>query len=534
MTRHLQSALDDARLDRPRPIPQEFLLGAATAAYQIEGAAQEGGRGPSIWDTFSRVPGAVANGDTGDVACDHYHRYTQDVALMQKLGLDSYRFSVSWARVMPDGRKVNREGLDFYSRLVDCLHESDIKPWLTLYHWDLPQALQDKSGWTHRDTAKRFRDYAMEVYATLGDRVDVWTTLNEPWCSSFLSYTGGEHAPGHQSLAEGLLASHHLLLGHGLAIEALREENPGLNLGLTVNLTPAQALNPNNEADRRAAELVDGQFNRWFLDPLFRAYYPGDIVEAYRALEPAAVQRFEEAVKPGDLNTISTPINTLGVNYYQGDIVTTSKDLPSDVAGRLGFDSLDFPPPVTPRTTRPVSSPFRASMDVLHPDTYLPRTAQNWQIDPLLLKHLLLRVHREYTAAANTSLYVTETGMASHDSVTQAPGGPVVRDPMRQAYLELHLGATLDARDEGADVQGFFYWSLMDNYEWAWGYDQRFGLIYVDYQSQERILKDSALTYAQIIATRGLNIAPDAGKLVRRGTLVEHLPYIPVESPSNT
>ncbi|WP_099332337.1 glycoside hydrolase family 1 protein [Actinomyces minihominis] len=521
----LLSALNDARLETPRPIPRDFLLGAATAAYQIEGAASEGGRGPSIWDTFSHTPGTVVNGDTGDVACDHYHRYRDDVALMRRLGLDSYRFSVSWARVNPDGKTLNREGVDFYSRLVDELLASHIKPWLTLYHWDLPQALEDRGGWTNRDTSMRFRDYAMQVHERLGDRVGVWTTLNEPWCSSFLSYTGGEHAPGHRSLREGMLASHHLLLGHGLAVQALGEADDKLNLGLTVNLTPAQPLDPESEADRRAARLVDGQANRWFLDPLFKGHYPADTVEEYRELEPESVTAFEAAVRPGDLEVISTPIQTLGVNYYQGEIVTGSRQLSPQLREKIGFDVLELPPVAVPATTWPTSSPMRASRGFFGPDTYLPRSDMQWEIDPVLLKHLLLRVSRDYTAEANTALYVTETGTAMPDRITETADGPVVHDPEREAYLELHLAATLDARDEGADVRGFFYWSLMDNFEWAWGYDKRFGLIYVDYPTQRRIPKDSALTYSRIIKSRELNVARDAGLLVRRGTIVENVPY---------
>ena len=525
MVAQLFTALSDARLGSPRRIPDDFLLGAATAAYQIEGAAFEDGRGPSIWDTFSREPGAVAAGQTGDVACDHYHRYRDDVALMKELGLESYRFSVSWARVQPDGVHTNRKGMEFYSRLVDELLGADIKPWLTLYHWDLPQALEDRGGWPSRDTAKRFRDYAMEVYGVLGDRVEVWTTLNEPWCSSFLSYTAGEHAPGRQSLESGMLASHHLLLGHGLAVEALRAENASLDLGLTLNLTPAQPLDPDSPADLEAAALIDGQTNRWFLDPLFRASYPTDIVEAFRALDPRATETFEDGVRPGDLESISTPISTLGINYYQGGIVTGSRSLSPELAERIGFDALAIPPLSAPETTRPTSSPLPASRG-FSPDTYLPRTAQQWQIDPIMLKHLLLRVHNDYTGPSGTSIYVTENGMAGNDVLTQTESGAAVHDPTREAFLELHLGAALDARDEGADVRGYFYWSFMDNYEWTWGYDMRFGIIYVDYETQRRIPKDSAKLYSRIIASRELNVAPDAGLLVRRGTLLENVPVI--------
>lgn len=524
MDARLERAMIDARMASPRVIPEGFLLGAATAAYQIEGAATEGGRGPSIWDTFSSVPGAVIRGENGDVACDHYHRYPEDVALMADLGLDTYRFSISWARVSPDGRSVNGEGWDFYSRLVDSLLERNIRPWLTLYHWDLPQALQDKGGWTSRETADLFAQYAEQAHRVLGDRVSDWTTLNEPWCSSFLSYTGGEHAPGHQSLTEGLLASHHLLLAHGLATGVLRNADSKLDLGITLNLTPAQPLDPQNPGDLRAARLIDGQFNRWFLDPLFRGSYPDDIVEEYRTVEPAAVRSFEDAVHPGDLEVISTPIEILGINYYQGSIVTESAELPARLAEKIGFDRLELPPTGAPATERTTSSPLRASTGMFGPDTYLPRSDQNWQIDPLMLKSLLLRVDEEYSGPAKTTLYVTENGIATDDRLVETQEGPAIHDETRCAYLELHLAATLDAVEQGADVRGFFYWSLLDNFEWAWGYDKRFGLIYVDYDSQVRILKDSAKLYRKIIRDRTLDVRPDAGILVRRGSLVENVP----------
>ena len=290
-----------------RSFPQDFLFGAATAAYQIEGAAFVDGRTASIWDTFSRVPGAVTNGDTGDVACDHYHRYRGDVALMKELGLQTYRFSTSWSRVRPDAGAVNPAGVDFYSRLVDELLAADILPWLTLYHWDMPQAQQDRGGWTVRETSDRFTEYALTMHDALGDRVKVWTTLNEPWCASFLSYTGGEHAPGHRSIAEGLLASHHLLLGHGQVVRELRGRDAGLNLGITLNHTVADAADPADPRDVDAARRLDGQFNRWFLDPIFRGAYPADILEDIRAVDAAAVETFQAAVRDGDPAAIAQP-----------------------------------------------------------------------------------------------------------------------------------------------------------------------------------------------------------------------------------
>lgn len=483
-----------------RAFPEGFRFGAATAAYQIEGAAAEDGRLPSIWDTFSRVPGAVLNGDTGDVACDHYHRYADDVALMAELGLDIYRFSVSWARVMPDGVTLNPKGLDFYSRLVDQLLEHDIAPWLTLYHWDLPQAMEDAGGWVNRDTSYRFHDYSMAVYDALADRVPTWTTLNEPWCSSFLSYTAGVHAPGHRSIREGMLASHHLLLGHGLALESMRERQNessiAHDLGITINLGVMRPLNEASEADRNAARKIDGQFNRWFMDPLFRSSYPADALDDIRGVDPEAVDAFTDAVQPGDLALIGAHIDTLGVNYYQGDVVAGTP-IPAPMSGAAPI-------------TRPTGSPYPDDSDVYFGDQHLPHTAMHWDVDPTGLTSLLVRVHHEYAGPAGTTVYVTENGAAYRDEVAQEEP-PAVHDLERSNFLELHLGAVLDAIDAGADVRGYFYWSLMDNYEWAWGYSERFGIVRVDYATQQRLIKDSGRTYQRIIATREIDVAPDAG-----------------------
>jgi beta-glucosidase len=467
-----------------------FQLGAATAAFQIEGATHEDGRRDCIWDAFSREPGAILGGDTAEHACDHYHRYRDDVALMKRLGLQAYRFSVSWARVRPDGGSVNPAGLDFYRRLVDELRAAGILPWLTLYHWDLPQALQERGGWTVRDTADLFTEYALDVHDALGDRVDVWTTLNEPWCSSFLGYTAGVHAPGHRSVAEGMLAAHHLLLGHGQAVRALRERNASLDLGITLNLTVADPADPAQPADRDAARRIDGQFNRWFLDPVFRGAYPADIVEDIRAVDSDAVARFERAVQPGDLDTISTPIDTLGVNYYRGDNVG-------------GTPPAAAPPAVEAPTARPTASPFPSHERIHWHDRGLPRTTMQWEIQPEGLTRLLLRVADEYARPAGTALAVTENGAAFDDVLV----GGAVHDAQRVDYLRAHLAAVLDAVDAGADVRGYFAWSLLDNFEWAWGYGQRFGIVHVDYSTQQRTPKDSALAYARIIAAGKLSAA---------------------------
>jgi beta-glucosidase len=465
----------------PRAFPPTFLFGAATAAYQIEGAAHEDGRRDSIWDAFCRIPGAVVNGDNGDVACDHYHRYRDDVALMSDLGLQTYRFSTSWARVRPDGGPVNTEGLDFYSRLVDELLAKNIKPWLTLYHWDLPQALEEKGGWANRDTAYLFADYAMSVHDALGDRVTAWTTLNEPWCSSFLSYIGGEHAPGRQDPAAGLAASHHLLLGHGLAVRQLRERNPELSLGITVNLTVVDPVDAADPADIDAARRIDGQFNRWFLDPILRGSYPEDVLQDVEGLG------FDTVVQPGDLDVISTRIDALGVNYYHGDFVS----------GHPAAHELTTQAP----SERPKRSPFPAADGVYFYPRGLPLTAMDWEVQPEGLTRLLERVHTEYTRDAGIALSVTENGAAYND-VVAADGA--VHDADRVAFLEAHLGAILDAIEAGVPVHGYFYWSLLDNFEWAWGYEKRFGIVRVDYATQERTPKDSAIAYTRIIAGRAL------------------------------
>ena len=463
-----------------RAFPKDFLFGVATAAYQIEGAAHEDGRTDSIWDAFARVPGAVVDGHNGDVACDHYHRYESDVDLMASLGLQTYRFSTSWSRVRPDGGPANQKGLDFYSRLVDSLLAKNIKPWLTLYHWDLPQALEEKGGWTNRDTAYLFADYAMDLHAVLGDRVDAWTTLNEPWCSSFLSYTGGEHAPGRQDPSAGLVAGHHLLLAHGLGIQALRAADSSLQLGITLNLTVPDPVDPTNEGDLDAARRIDGQFNRFFLDPIFRGEYPADVLADVAHLD------FERFIEDGDLSTISAPIDALGVNYYHGESVSSTP-----VADQMSTAA---------PSERPKRSPFPAAETVYWHKRDLPVTAMDWEVQPEGLTRLLHRINDEYTGTT-VKLYVTENGAAYNDTV-EADGS--VNDLERAEFLRLHLDAILDAIDTGVNVYGYFYWSLMDNYEWAWGYHKRFGIVRVDYDTLERTPKLSAQKYKAIIANRAL------------------------------
>ena len=452
--------------------PPGFLWGSATAAAQIEGAAHEEGKLDSIWDAFARVPGAVANGDTPEVAVDHYHRMPEDVALMKQLGLGSYRFSTSWARIKPADGDVNRAGLAFYSRLVDELLEAGILPWLTLYHWDLPQALQEKGGWANRDTAYRFRDYATAVHDVLGDRVSHWTTFNEPFCSSLISYAAGEHAPGLQDPRAALAAVHHQHLAHGLATSALRSLGAG-QIGITLNLTTAIAHDPTDPVDIEAARRIDGLWNRMFIEPIVLGAYPADL------LEDVANYGLTEVILPGDLEVIHQPIDFLGVNYYHDDQVSGHP-----VAKRA----------VVP-TERPYASPFVGSEYVTFPPRDLPHTSMGWEVNPDGLRTLLLRLTAEYPTLP--ALYVTENG-ASYDDVVSADGA--VHDPERTAYVLQHVQAISDAIDQGADVRGYFLWSLLDNFEWAWGFEKRFGIVHVDYETQVRTVKDSGLAYSAIIA----------------------------------
>ncbi|WP_028565716.1 GH1 family beta-glucosidase [Salinispora tropica] len=458
----------------PLAFPPGFLWGAATAAYQIEGAATAGGRTPSIWDTFSHTPGRVVAGHTGDVACDHYHRLDSDVALMAELGLRSYRFSVSWPRVQPGGTgPINQEGLDFYRRLVDQLLANGIEPWLTLYHWDLPQPLEDAGGWPARDTAARFADYAALVAGALGDRVRCWTTLNEPWCSAFLGYGSGAHAPGRSDPAAAVRAGHHLLLGHGLAVPALRAAAQSeVEIGVTLNLYPVTPAT-DSPGDADAARRIDGLANRFFLDPLLRGSYPADLMSDLRQVSDFG------HVRAGDLATIAAPLDLVGINYYSRHVVAA----PTAAA----------PPEPYWRTP----SCWPGSEDVRFVARGMPVTDMDWEIDPSGLVETLQRVYEEYT---DLPLYVTENGSAFVDAVVDGK----VDDPDRVAYFEAHLRAAHQAIAAGVPLRGYFAWSLMDNFEWAWGYTKRFGMIHVDYRSQARTLKSSGRWYAETIRRNGL------------------------------
>ncbi len=467
----------------PMTFPAGFLWGSATAAAQIEGAAHEEGKEDSIWDVFARVPGAVAGGDTPEVAVDHYHRMPEDVALMKQLGLGAYRFSTSWARIKPGDREVNRNGLDFYSRLVDELLEADIVPWLTLYHWDLPQALQETGGWANRETAYRFCEYATAVHAVLGDRVAHWTTFNEPLCSSLIAYAAGEHAPGLRDPRAALAAVHHQHVAHGLAVEALR----GLGadkVGITLNLTNALPHAPSDPADIEAARRIDALCNRMYLEPILLSRYPSDLLEDVRDYG------LTELIQDGDLEIIGGPIDFLGVNYYHDDNVS-GHPLP---AGTL--------PRMSP-TSRPKASPFVGSEYVTFPARDLPRTAMDWEVNPDGLRLLLVRLGREYPTLP--PLYVTENGGAYNGDIVDSDGH--VHDPDRTVYILQHIQAVGEAIGEGADVRGYFLWSFLDNFEWAWGFHKRFGIVHVDYDTQVRTVKDSGREYAMFIKDGG-SIAP--------------------------
>jgi len=455
--------------------PKHFLFGSATAAAQIEGAGHSYGKEDSVWDAFARKEGAIAGGENLEVAVDHYHRYREDVGLMRELGLDSYRFSTSWARVVPGGRAVNEQGLDFYSRLVDELLENGILPWLTLYHWDLPQALEERGGWANRDTAYQFVEYAEAVYGKLGDRVQHWTTFNEPLCSSLIGYAAGEHAPGRQEPEAALAAMHHQHLAHGLATRRLRELG-AQELGITLNLTNAVPNDPADPVDLEASRRIDALWNRMYLDPVLKGSYPEDLLEDVGHLGLSGV------IHPGDLEIIHQPINFLGVNHYHDDNVS-------------GHPLPEGQPAAVVPTDSAKSSPFVGSEYVTFPARDLPRTAMGWEVNPQGLRVLLNRLRQDYENLP--ALYITENGASYTDEVSEAG---TVEDHERSEYILDHLDEVARSIEDGVDVRGYFVWSLLDNFEWAWGYDKRFGIIYVDYQSQERIIKNSGRAYASLIA----------------------------------
>jgi beta-glucosidase len=435
-------------------LPPDFVWGVATSAYQIEGAVGADGRTPSIWDAFARRPGAIDNGDTGDVACDHYNRWPEDVALMRRLGVDAYRFSVAWPRILPDGvGRPNPAGLAFYDRLVDTLLEAGIRPFVTLYHWDLPLVLHERGGWPERRTAEAFGEYASIVAGALGDRVGDWCTVNEPLCVAWIGHLEGRMAPGERDLGRAVRASHHLLLGHGLATAAIRAAATApASIGMVCNLSPCRPATDRPE-DVAAARRADGHTNRWWLDPVFGRGYPADMIDTYR---------IEPPVLAGDLDLIAAPTDFLGVNYYFRVIVVDDPDGPAPFARQV---------------------PVAGSRE----------TAMGWEVYPDGLEQLLVRVAEDYAPAR---VFVTESGSAWFDHV-EATGA--IEDKERTDHLEQHVEAVASAVARGVPVAGYFVWSLLDNFEWSYGYDKRFGLVHVDYATQRRTMKASGYRYAEMI-----------------------------------
>lgn len=436
--------------------PKDFIWGTATSSYQIEGETPEAGRGDCIWGHFARTPGKVVNGETGQVACDHYYRYKDDVALIQSLGVNAYRFSVSWPRVIPQGTgAINATGIDFYSRLVDELLNHGITPYLTLYHWDLPWALQQQGGgWLNPDITKWFADYTEVMTNALGDRVKHWITLNEPWCISILSHLLGAHAPGLKDPKAAMLAAHHTHLAHGAAMQVIRQTLPDAKAGITLNVTTAYPAT-DDPKDVQAASYFDGFFNRWFLDPVFKGQYPADMVAAYGDIL--------DGIDLAAVSVAAVPQDFIGINFYTRSVLKWDDNAP------LKFSEVK--------------------------QTDAPHTAMGWEVYPDALESFLVRLQQDYSG--DLPVLITENGAAYNDPV---PVNGVVEDPDRAEYYRLHLTAVSNAIAQGVPVKGYFAWSLMDNYEWAEGYAKRFGLVHVDFVTQQRTLKRSALQFRQIVS----------------------------------
>jgi beta-glucosidase len=451
---------------RRSDLPDGFIIGTATASYQIEGATREDGRGDSIWDAFARTPGAIVDGTTGDVADDHYHRAAEDVGLMSDLGFQAYRFSIAWPRIQADGTGApNRAGIDFYRRLAESLLERGVTPWATLYHWDLPQALEERGGWLSRETAQRFADYSAHVAEQLGDVITDWITLNEPWCSSFLGYASGHHAPGRSVGSASARAAHHLLLGHGLALEALRDLRPEARVGTTLNLYAVRPAS-DSDADLDAARRIDGLSNRLFLEPVLRGGYPEDVLD-----DLGETEWFAENATDDDLRRIAAPIDFLGINYYSRHTVAAGS-APSEGEA---------------------PSAYPGSEHVRFVSTGAPVTHMGWEIHP---DGMLDVIRQANELAPGLPLYITENGAAFDDRV-DADGR--IDDAQRTEYLRAHFAAARDAVEAGLPLEGYFVWSLMDNWEWAWGYSRRFGIVHVDYETQKRTPKSSALWMADFL-----------------------------------
>ena len=452
--------------DESQRFPPNFVWGAATSAYQIEGAWNEDGRGPSIWDTFCHQHGHVHNDETGDTAADHYHRWAEDIELMSAIGLKAYRFSIAWTRIVPEGAgAVNKAGLDFYDRLVDGLLAKGIIPYPTLFHYDLPQPLQDQGGWPNRDTAQRFGDYARVVADRLGDRVDRWITHNEPWVTAFLGHLSGEHAPGRRSPFAAVAATHHVLLSHGYAVQALRAgARRPIQVGIALNLSPAYPASDSSR-DQKAVQFTDGFINRIILDPLLKGRYPEDFTNGWlwHWLERGLGRRSRGLIQPDDFKIISAPLDFVGVNYYSRGVVR-------------------YLPVIQSMQVRPKGSEY----------------SEMWEIYPPGLYDLLTRLHADY---GHANLIVSENGIPVPDEVA-ADGG--VHDVQRIKYLQAHIAQVRRAMNAGVPVTGYFVWSLLDNFEWIYGYTKRFGLVYVDFDTKQRIMKDSGKWYAQVIRESAL------------------------------
>ncbi len=450
-----------------KTFPEEFIWGAATSSQQIEGATGEGGRGESIWDRFAAMSGKIEDGSNPGVACDHFHRWRQDIELMKWLGLDAYRFSIAWPRIIPTGTgQVNAAGLDFYDSLVDGLLEAGIEPFPTLYHWDLPQVLQDKGGWAARDTAEAFVEYSAAVTRRLGDRVKTWVTHNEPWCIATLGHEEGHHAPGHLDPAETLRVAHHLLLSHGWATEAIRREVAGAQVGIVHNYCPSYPAT-DSDGDHDAARWFDGFFNRWYLDPVFKGSYPADAV-ADRVAAGHLESPDMPFVEDGDMAAIATPIDFLGINYYSRNVMEAGPD------GK-------------PRDAKSVPKEELTDM--------------GWEVYPEGLYDSLMRVHNEY---GPKKIYIAENG-AAYDYPVDTEGR--IADTKRVTYLRDHFLAARRAMEDGVPLAGYFVWSLMDNFEWGFGFTKRFGLYGVDFATQERIPKDSAFWYRDVTAANAVDDA---------------------------
>ncbi|WP_010174596.1 GH1 family beta-glucosidase [Bacillus coahuilensis] len=439
---------------------QDFIFGTATSSYQIEGAVTQDGRTPSIWDTFSKTPGKVWGGDTGDIACDHYNRVEEDIQILKELGVDSYRFSIAWPRVFPAKGQYNAKGMEFYKNLARRLVEENIQPFVTIYHWDLPQWAHELGGWVNRESVEWFEEFSYKCFEELDEYVAKWITHNEPWCAAMLGYHQGEHAPGHTNLDEAIRAAHHILLSHGRVVQMYKESYKGTKeIGITLNLSPVYAASTSAN-DQLAANNFDGYLNRWFLEPIFKGSYPVDMMNLY-----SKYIHSYDFIQEGDLETISYPSDFFGINFYNRALIEFSS-------------AADF-------MFKPAYSDY-------------PKSGMGWDISPNEFKELIHRLREEYTTLP---IYITENGAAFDDRLEENGS---VHDEGRVDYVEKHITAVAELNEEGMNVAGYYLWSLLDNFEWAFGYEKRFGIIFVDFNTQTRYWKDSAKRYAEIVRNRSI------------------------------